>query len=296
MISVRSLLLTILVILGFISIAPGLISDIKKQYKAALEPHSHLAIVKICGELNNIDNYVSELTSYFEDDNIKGILLELDCPGGAAGSSQALFNEINLLKTDHPKPVVAVTINMCASGAYYIASTANYIVATPAALVGSIGSFLGYFRVNERLNKWDIQFMEKHSGAYKTIINPFMPSTTENEALLQTLSDNVYEQFTHDVASQRHLSLSEVNQWANGKIFTGEQALMIKLVDELGCKTTAINKLRELALIKKEDKIVWIKSKDKEGLINKLIRNQVEPTDLADLAIQKLKSGFVWIN
>ena len=297
MFSIRSVLLTILVILGFLSIAPEMIRNLKNQYQSALEPHAHLAAVKICGELNNIDDYVAELKTYFEDKNIKGILLEFDCSGGASGSSQALFHEINLLKKEHSKPLVAYTTNMCASGAYYVASTANHIVATPSAIVGSIGTFIGYFRVNEIMNKWDVNFTEKHSGKYKTIINPFLPTTTENEILLQAVIDNVYEQFTRDVANQRQLALSEADQWANGKIFTGEQALKLKLIDEIGCKSNAINKLRELALIKKEEKIIWTKSKPQESLLNKLMHNQTDlPNDIANLAIQKLKSGFIWVN
>lgn len=295
--SIRNLLITILVILGFLTIAPSLIKNLRTQYTTALEPHAHLATIKICGELNHIDDYVAELKTYFEDQDIKGILLEFDCAGGASGSSQALFQEIKLLKQDHPKPLVAYTTNMCASGAYYIACTADYIVSTPSAIVGSIGTFIGYFRVNEIMNKWDVNLTEKHSGKYKTIINPFLPTSTENELLLQSVSDNVYEQFTKDVAHQRHLSLSEADQWANGKIFTGEQALKLKLIDATGCKSTAVAKLRELALLKKEDKIVWEKSSPKESLLNKLIHNQAnQPSDLTDLAIQKLKSGFVWIN
>jgi len=194
---------------------------------------------------------------FFKNKEIKAIVLDINSPGGAAGSSQALYTEIMHLKVAHTKPVVALTYNLCVSGAYNIAIAADYIIAAPSALIGSIGSYINQFKINEFLNQWHIQYEIEKSGAYKSALNPFTQSTPQQQEMLQQLADNCYQQFIKDVACRRKLSLKNASEWANGRIFTGTQALKNGLVDEIGSEFNAAQKIKELALI--EHEIEWIK-------------------------------------
>lgn len=289
-------------ILLFISAVPSLIIGIKKQYQNLLNPNVRVGIVKICNKIEKIDEYCKQLKTYFEDKEIKAVLLEIDSPGGNAGAGQALFNEIQNLKKDHPKPLVALSLDLCASSAYYLACTADHIIASPAALVGSIGSMISFFNVSEILKKYNVGFIEKHSGKYKMIGSPFLASNQDAEALLQGLSDNCYEQFTKDVATCRKLSLKEVSKWADGKIFTGEQALAIGLIDETGSKYNAVKKIKELALIKEDEEIHWVEEKEPSsfmrfldnGLSSDLQSNTIEA--IAEKVVSKLQNGLITSN
>jgi len=201
--------------------------------------------------------YQQNLEKVFKNKEIKAILLEIDSPGGAAGSSQALYNELIYLKTEYKKPVIALTYNLCVSGAYNIAIGADYIIAAPSALIGSIGSYIQQFKVGDFLAQWQIHYEIEKTGIYKSSLNSFTPSTPEQKQMLQQISDNCYQQFINDVACRRKLSLKNAAEWANGRIFTGNQALKNGLIDEVGSEYNAVQKIKELALIDRE--IEWVK-------------------------------------
>jgi protease-4 len=291
---------TALMVLVFLSVAPGLISNIKKQYQEALKPHVTVASIGIHSEIKETEDYIKQLNKYFKDKSVKAILLQIDSPGGQAGSSQAIFNEIQNLKKEYPKPIVALTNNCCASGAYYIACTADHIITAPSAMVGSIGVVMGFFNVNEVLKKYNVNYISKHSGAYKTVGTPYLPQNPEQEKMLQELSDNIYNQFTNDVAACRKLSLKETDKWANGRIFSGEQAQKLGLIDEIGSKCTAIKKIKELALIKDEEEITWLEEAE-PNIISKFLSSKTSSNanyanEIADVVINKLNSSFISCN
>lgn len=287
-------------ILLFISMAPNLVRNIKTQYQDSLKTQVKVAKVKIKNEIQDIENYSKQLTKYFKDNTIKAILLEIDSPGGSAGTSKALFNEIQLLKKDYPKPLICLSHQCCASGAYHIASTADYIIASSASIVGSIGVTVGFFNISKILKKYDVNYIDKHSGVYKTVGSSFIPSSPEQELMLQELSNNIYNQFTNDVATCRKLSLVDVDKWANGRVFTGEQALKLNLIDETGSKRNAIQKIKELALIKDEEEINWV-TEEEPSVINKILNRyqnnlSLETESLIDALITKLETRFIHCN
>ncbi|KKP34944.1 MAG: Signal peptide peptidase [candidate division TM6 bacterium GW2011_GWF2_32_72] len=242
----------------FINMAPYLFKSIFLQYSKMLEPRTKVAQIDITGVLTNSTRTIKYLKKYFEDDSIKAILLKLETPGGATGTAQAIFNEIKALKKEFPKPIVAITENICVSGGYYIAIAADHIICAPGSALGSIGVLIPYqFKLKQFVEGYNIQYKPVSSGAYKMALDPFLDNTPEQTAMLQDLTDNIYEQFTQDVATQRKLSLSKTKEWANGKIFTGQQALKLNMVDELGSISNAIQRIKEKALI--EGKIEWIR-------------------------------------
>lgn len=296
-------LTTIIAILFFISVVPSLIVSITTQYSDLIKPNVKVASIKIKGAIADNEAYIKQLNKHFEDKEIKAILLEIDSEGGHAGSSCAIFNEITCLKKEYPKPLVVLVNDICASAGYHIACTADYIISSRAALVGSIGSFVQFFNISALLKKYDVNYVVKGAGAYKTIANPFAPSSQECEQLLQELANNSYVQFSTDVAMCRKLSLKELDVWGNGKVFTGEQALKLGLIDECGSRYNAIQKIRELALIKADEKIVWIKEKA-PNMFTKFLENkanlngstEVSLNKILDAVFAKLQGGFISSN
>lgn len=257
-----------------IQILPSLVANIKEEYSSFLENSIDIGKIKIDSCIDDIDENIKSFRSFFENKNIKAILLHIESQGGVSGPSQALFKEIKSLKQEYPKPIVVLTTSVCASGAYYVASASDYIVASPSALIGGIGSYVSFFKLKEFIENLKIKYDVKKSGDLKTAGNPFTDMTPEMDAMLQSLSDNIYKQFTKDIAIARRLSLKDTDKWANGIIFTGEQALALKLVDEVGSEFNAIKKIRELALIEKEQKINWVNA-NKTGVIQKISNNFV---------------------
>ena len=253
-----NILKNIVAVLIFLLIAPAMLDGIKKQYTRYVTPQTQVGVITIKGILCDSNHYNKYLHTYFKDSNIKAILLKIECPGGAAGTSQALFTEIQALKKEYPKPVVALVENVCASGGYYVACAADYIIAPGSALVGSIGVCLPYyFQLHGLLEHLKVDYVSIKAGAYKSVGDPFTNITTEQKALLQSVLDDTYEQFTVDVAQQRKLSPDTAHIWADGKIFSGNQARKLGLIDQIGSAYMAIQILKEKALI--EGDIEWIK-------------------------------------
>jgi len=244
-------------ILVILSIAPNLIQNIIKQYARYIEQRTKVAILPIRGVLYDSTQPSKKLQEFFKDDDIKAILIRMECPGSAAGTGQSIYNEILALKKDYPKPVIVLVENVCASGGYNIACAADHIIAPASAIIGSIGtSFPNLFQLKEFVGQWKIGYVPITSGQYKTATDPFSDLTPEQNAMLQGVADDAYDQFTQDVAQSRKLSINKANEWGNGRIFTARQALKIGLIDELGSAYNAAKKIREKALI--EGEIEWI--------------------------------------
>ncbi len=254
---ITSILGAVFLVLIIIQMVPAVWKMVKEETEKFIKPKTKVGSLCINGPIDNIGYYTKYLKKFFEDQHIKAILLRIDSPGGYAGASSALFNEIISLKKDHPKPVVALTVNICASGAYEIACASDYIIAAPGATVGSIGAYIGYFKFKEFIEQWKARYGIQKSGDYKAMLNPFTESTKEEEALIQAVCDDSYNQFKETVAQQRKLSLNSADIWANGKVFTGRQAFAQGLVDAVGSEYDAINKIKDLALI--EEDIEWVK-------------------------------------
>lgn len=258
---------TIFFVLIALQIAPPLLKNLKKQYIDLFQPHTKIAYVSIKGALYNSDYYTKHLKAFFKDPEIKAILLRIESPGSTAGSAEALANEIDLFKKEFPKPLVVLSENICASGAYYIAACSDYIIASPSTFIGSIGTQIPYqFKLKEFIEQFKIQYQVIKAGDYKTVTDPFSDTTPEQNAYLQELAEDSYRNFVEHVAKHRSgISISQKNEWANGKIFTGTQALSLGLIDSLGSRSTAVKKIKELAMI--EGKIEWVEPPKHQSLL-----------------------------
>lgn len=281
-------LIIVSVIVGF-KIAPIVIKKAKIGFNNMYDPKTKIGVICINEEIKNIGCYSKHLKIIFEDKNIKGILLKIDSPGGLAGSSDALYNEIKQLKSENPKPVVVLTNNICASGGYLIACAGDYIISSPSAVIGSIGSLIACFNIKELLGKYDIKYNVQKSGKYKTVLNPFMDCSKEECEMLQSLTNSTYTHFVEEVAKSRNLNIKNQTIWADGKVFTGMQAKEIGLVDELGSEFNAIKKLKEMTLAEKD--LVFIKQ-ESPSLIEKLTGSCDEDCISTEVAEKVLTNIF----
>jgi len=252
-----SILKNILLLMLILAFIPSLITTVRMIVKDIISPKAEFAYLSISGEITDSSYYVRRIAELEKQPEIKGLLVKIESFGGLPGSSQGIFNQ--LVKLKKIKPVVAFVENYCASGAYYIASAAHTVVAHPSALVGGIGSVMKLTNVKDLLESWKIKSIIVQKGEYKTAGEPTKEMTKEELHYLQGLADDIYVQFIHDVALHRSLSRDQHTEWANGKVFTGNQALKLKLIDHVGSYSDAIDMLKEKVGISGEIKLVPMK-------------------------------------
>jgi protease-4 len=179
------------------------------------------------------------------DGMVKAVVLRVDSPGGSAEASQEIANEIRRFKEDTGKPVVVSMGSVAASGGYYISVYADKIVASPATLTGSIGVISEFIYIQGLLDKLGLQMEIIKAGEHKDM--GLRPMTDEERQIMQTITDDLYGQFVSAVAEGRNLPQETVRKLATGQIYTGDQALQLGLVDELGDREDAIALAAKLA-------------------------------------------------
>jgi protease IV len=214
-----------------------------------------VALVKIEGVLISSDDIVEELHDYTDDSSIKAIVLRIDSPGGGVVTAQEIYNAVKKARKEGKKVIVSMG-SVAASGGYYIAACADKIVANPGTLTGSIGVIMEFANVEKLLDKIGVKGMVVKSGQFKDVGSPFRDMTDQEKNLLQGVIDDVHSQFIDVVASGRNLPLDDVKAIADGRIFTGRQALKLKLVDKMGDLAESIELAGALAGIKGKPRIV----------------------------------------
>ncbi len=213
-----------------------------------------IGLIRIEGPIFSSKDTIEELKQYREDSTIKAIVLRVDSPGGAVAHSQEIYEEIK--KTVKKKPVVVSMGVVAASGGYYISAPASKIVANPGTLTGSIGAIMEIPNIKGLMDKIGIKTEVIKSGRHKDIASVFKEMEPEERKILQSILDDVHEQFIKAVAEGRGLPLENVRKIADGRIFTGSQALQLGLVDQLGNLEDAIEVASRLAGIKGRPEIV----------------------------------------
>jgi protease-4 len=186
-----------------------------------------------------------------EQREVPALLLRIDSPGGTVGDSQEIHAAILRLRAKGCR-VVASFGNISASGGVYVGVAAEKIVANPGSITGSIGVILRGNNLSRLLERIGIQFETVKSGLYKDILSPDRALSPDERALLQSLIDSSYDQFVAAVAEGRNLSEEVVRGFADGRVFSGAQALGLGLVDELGDEDSARRLAARLADLDEE--------------------------------------------
>ena len=214
-----------------------------------------VAVIEVKGVIANVRETIENLAEFSGDESVKAVVLRIESPGGGVSSSQELYKEIG--RTAKKKPVVASMGSVAASGGYYIAAAAQKIYANPGTITGSIGVILQFTNFEELFRKIGFRMEIVKSGVYKDVGNPSREMTPEERAYLQEMIDNVHQQFVRDVAQGRGMQVEKVQEVADGRIFTGEQAKELGLVDELGNLKDAIDAAAKMAAIEGEPKVIY---------------------------------------
>ncbi len=237
-----------------------------------------IALIHIEGLITDSEETMEELKEYVKNPAIKAIVLRIDSPGGAVAPSQEIYEEVR--KAAAKKKVLVSMGSVAASGGYYIASPATRIIANPGTLTGSIGVIMEIPNIEGLMNKLGIKTEVVKSGRHKDIASIFRGIGEEERVILQGVLDNVHEQFIKAVAEGRKMLPEDVKKIADGKVFTGEQALKIGLIDELGNLEDTVQAAAKLSGIKGEPVIV--SKKERFSLID-LIRNKI-PKEWTDIS------------
>ena len=255
-------------------------------------PSGEIALVRIQGMLMDSQNIVRQLSNYRHNPNVRGIVLRIDSPGGAVAPAQEIYNEIMKLKADH-KTVYASMGTVAASGGYYIACAANYVLANPGTLTGSIAAVMAFSNIEELTDKIGVKPINIKSGKYKDVGSPLRGMKPEERKLLQSVVDDVHQQFVQAVAKGRGLPVSEVNEIADGRIMTGQQALTLKLVDEMGGLEKTIELLAKKIGVEGRPKV--IEEKEKTPFFDWLLQSSLPSRLAATLMPASLpRLQYVW--
>jgi protease-4 len=248
------IILAILAVLLTISGIITLISDNSVSFDG-----NKIALVRIEGAILDSEKAIGEIKKYSKDSSVKAILLRVNSPGGAVAPSQEIYIEVK--KAVEKKPVVISMSTVAASGAYYISAPASRIIANPGTITASIGVIMEIPNFSGLMEKVGVKSEVIKSGKHKDLASAFRGIGKEERMILQNVLDNVHEQFITAVAEGRNIEVSEVRKIADGRIFTGQQAIGVGLVDELGNMEDAIRITADLAGIEGEPKVVEEKEK-----------------------------------
>lgn len=187
------------------------------------------------------DNIISFIEDADKDTSISAIVLKINSPGGTPVASEELARAVK----ETNKPTVAFIRDIGASGAYWVASSADWIIANRLSITGSVGVYASQLEFGGLLDDYNVTYQRMVAGKYKDIGTPYREMTEEEESLLQTQLDRMHGYFVYDVANNRGLAEEETENLATGMFYLGEEALELGLVDELGGKDEVINHLKE---------------------------------------------------
>lgn len=203
-----------------------------------------LAVVRIQGIIDKSEPATEWINTLRGDDSVLGVLVRVNCPGGAVAPSQEIHAALR--KLAEAKPVVVSMASVAASGGYYVSAPAHLIVANPSTLTGSIGVIMELSNLEGLFEKLGIKRQALTSGKLKDAGSPFRAMTGDDRAYLSTLLTDIHEQFLADVASARGMEVEELRPVADGRALTGNQALEAGLVDRLGGYDDALEELRAM--------------------------------------------------
>ena len=240
-----------------------------------------IGIITIDYPITSSEGFSRELDYLINDKNLKNIIIRLNTPGGGVAASQEIFSRIIKERQDNDINFISSISSVAASGGYYIAIATNKIFANPGSITGSIGVIMEYPIVEELMDKIGIEFNTIKSSEYKDSGSPFREMTENENLYFQDLINDLYEQFVEEVSNQRDIPITKVKDIANGKIFSGKQALEIGLIDTLGTINDAIEYLKVINRFNEDINLVKMPNKEKSifDFIFNILSYKLEPSN-----------------
>ncbi|MBI5806401.1 signal peptide peptidase SppA [candidate division TA06 bacterium] len=243
----------------------------------------YVGIIEVNGAIISSDETVNLIKKYRDNNAIKAVVLRVQSPGGGVAASQEIYQALK--NTAETKPVVCSMGEVAASGGYYIACACDTIVANPGTLTGSIGVIMEFMVAEELIKKVGLKFEVLKAGQNKDLGTPFRQMTPEERALLQSMIDDVHGQFIEAVAEGRKISPDSVRVYADGRVFSGRQALALRLVDKMGTLEDAITLAAGMAGLKEKPKI-FRERKKKPTLFDLLVKGVDEISNLDNSGVR----------
>jgi protease-4 len=208
------------------------------------------------------DQWSRRIRTLAEQKDVKAIVLDINSPGGSVGAVQEIYSNILRVRREKRIPVVAIFGDVAASGGYYIAAACDKVIAHPGSLTGSIGVIFSVTNFEGLLSKIGVKADPIKSGKHKDIGSPTRPMTPEERKILQSLIDDAYSQFVVAISTGRGLPEEKVRELADGRIYSGRQALDAGLVDALGDSQDALELAAKLGGIRGKPRV----KRDGDGL------------------------------
>jgi protease IV len=228
-----------------------------------------IGILQIKGIILDAEEYLMAINAMAKDRSIKAIVVRIDSPGGSVGASQEIFEELKKIRVK--KPVIVSMGSVAASGGLYVSLGGTKIFASPGTVTGSIGVVLEIPNIEKLLKKIGVETETIKSGAYKDTGSIYRPLTPEEKEYLKEKVKLIHDQFIKAISEERKISIEKVKEFADGRIFTGEEAQSLGLVDELGNFWDAVNEAKRMAKIT-EAKLVFLPKK--KGFLSKILEEK----------------------
>ncbi len=248
-----------------------------------------------------VQEIVSQLRLAEKDKDVKAVIFKIDSPGGSVTASDILYNEIEVFKKRTGAKIVAAMMGVTASGGYYISLPADYILAHPTTITGSIGVIFSRPRVTGLMNKIGIDIEVNKSGKNKDIGSPFRAATAEEVKIFQDLTDRLAVRFVDLVAKHRKLEPEIIAEISTARVYLAAEALELGLVDEIGYLEKAIHKAKKLAQLPEDAKVVVYRRTDypDDNLYNTTTRYNEGQGSLISLelpgALNHMRTGFYYL-
>jgi len=227
---------------------------------------SKIAVVELDGVILSPKQIVPQLKKFADDDSVKAIILHVNSPGGGVAASEEIYREVKRIRDEKKKRIVASIETVGASGAYYVASATNKIYADNGSIVGSIGVIAEWVNYGELLHWAKLNAITMKAGEFKDTGSPTREMTPAERVYMQSLIDDMHTQFIQAVAEGRHVKEEDIRAIANGKVWTGEQAAPLKLVDQITDFEGAVKDTAKAVGISGEPTLVWPPKSKRSGL------------------------------
>jgi protease-4 len=217
---------------------------------------NQIASLEIKGTISDSKEFIEELKEYGKRPNVRSVIIRIDSPGGGVAASQEIYEAIKKFRAETKKKVVVSMASTAASGGYYIACAADRIFANPGSITGSIGVIAQWYDYSDLLRWAKMQSVVIKSGDLKDSGSGFRPMTNEEKKYFQSLIDDMYSQFVAAVSESREIPEEDVRRLADGRVYTGREAVENRLVDELGTFQDAVDAAAKMGGITDEPKLL----------------------------------------
>ncbi len=252
----RSLSTTLLVTVLSLMTVTGLVLAVYRAAGGSFGLGGRIALLEVRGAIGGDSQFLDDVRRLRRDRSVRGWVVEINSPGGVVAPSQSIYDRLRSLRNEDGQPVVASIGGVGASGGYYVALGADSILALPGSITGSIGVIMEYPNVGGLMDRVGVRMEVVKAGAQKDMGSPFREMDPEERAILNRMLEDVHAQFIEAVAESRGMPVGQVRPLADGRIFSGREAMELGLVDRLGNRDAAIRLAGEMAGLGPEPNIV----------------------------------------